>query len=479
MREAPAHRPWPSSTATSTSPRTSSPTTSPTFPPPVVATNGVSRLSLDTGGTAVAVRGLDGGLSHAVATDPVRGRVYMGTATGDLVDHVDVLDVDSGRVETYETGFTSVSAMGVEADGDLLVADDPGAGALVVDSTGMGRIWRVGLQTLDRPAPAITAGPPVTSNHTRATFAYTSRAGALFECRLDGAAYAACPGTGAGTVSYDALTEGVHAFDVHAIDAAPGSTPGRSLRRTFIVDLTAPSVSIDSRLDGEHRPGVPIAVEFSAGEHGVAFTCSLDGAAPEPCSSGWSMSPVRLGAHEVRVEGIDLAGNASSPSDPAAVRRFVVAAAPAPPAAPTPPATAVAPAALSAAPIPAAPRTVPTTRARSGHARRTTIRVVRTAGVRLAPGPRPVVNVLFDATPGARFARLTLRDFEGGAQVRVLASTGLRVSPGERVRMMWPLNRRQARRLHAGRYRLTVAMGPRRSELTTVWTGPLRVRPGA
>ena len=168
----------------------------PTFPPPVVATNGVSRLSLDTGGTAVAVRGLDGGLSHAVATDPVRGRVYMGTATGDLVDHVDVLDVDSGRVETYETGFTSVSAMGVEADGDLLVADDPGAGALVVDSTGMGRIWRVGLQTLDRPAPAITAGPPVTSNHTRATFAYTSRAGALFECRLDGAAYAACPGDG-------------------------------------------------------------------------------------------------------------------------------------------------------------------------------------------------------------------------------------------------------------------------------------------
>ena len=135
----------------------------PTFPPPIVATNGVSRLSLASGttggGNAVAVPGLDGGLSHAVATDPVRGRVYMGTATGDLVDHVDVLDVDSGRVETYETGFTHVTSMGVEDDGDLLVADDPGAGALVVDSFGMGRIWRVGLQTLDRPAPAITSGP--------------------------------------------------------------------------------------------------------------------------------------------------------------------------------------------------------------------------------------------------------------------------------------------------------------------------------
>ena len=451
----------------------------PTFPPPIVATNGVSRLSLDTGGTAVAVRGLDGGLSHAVAADPVRGRVYMGTATGDLVDHVDVLDVDSGRVETYETGFTSVSAMGVEADGDLLVADDPGAGALVVDSAGMGRIWRVGLQTLDRPAPAITAGPPVTSNHTRASFAYTSRAGALFECRLDGAAYAGCPGAGAGSVSYDALMEGVHAFDVRAVDPAPGSTPGRSLRRTFIVDLTAPSVGIDSRLDGEHRPGVPIVLEFSAGEHGVAFGCSLDGAAPEPCSSGWTMTPVRLGAHEVRVEGVDLAGNASSPSDPAAVRRFVVTAAPPAPTAPAAPTTATAPAALPAAPVPAAPRPAPRTRARSGRAQQTTIRVVRTAGLRVAPGARPVVNVLFDATPGARFARLTLRDFEGGARVRVLARTDLRVSPGERVRMMWPLDRRQARRLHAGRYRLTVAMGPRRSALSTVWTGVLRVRRGA
>ena len=415
-----------------------------------------------------------------MATDPVRGRVYMGTATGHLVDHVDVLDVDSGRVETYETGFTHVTSMGVEEDGDLLVADDPGAGALVIDSFGMGRIWRVGLQTLDRPAPVITSGPAVTSNHTRASFAYTSRAGTLFECRLDGAAYAACPGTSSGTVTYDALSEGVHAFDVRALDPAPGSTPGHTVRRTFIVDLTAPSVTIDSRLDGEQRPGVAIPLEFSAGENGVAFSCSLDGAAPEPCSPGWSMTPVRLGAHDVRVEGVDLAGNASSPSDPAAVRRFVVAAAPA---APTAPAAAPAPAAPAAAPaapaasVPAAPRPAPTTRARSGRPRRSTMHVVRTAGLRLAPGARPVVNVLFDATPGARFARLTLRDFEGGGQVRVLARSDLRVSPGERVRMMWPLSGRQARRLHAGRYRLTVAMGPRRSELTTVWTGLLRVRP--
>ena len=252
------------------------------------------------------------------------------------------------------------------------------------------------------------------------------------------------------------------------------------MRRTFIVDLTAPSVTIDSRLDGEQRPGVAIPLEFSAGENGVAFSCSLDGAAPEPCSPGWSMTPVRLGAHDVRVEGVDLAGNASSPSDPAAVRRFVVAAAPA---APTAPAAAPAPApgrrAGGARRV--GPRSATAgaqTRARSGRPRRSTMHVVRTAGLRLAPGARPVVNVLFDATPGARFARLTLRDFEGGGQVRVLARSDLRVSPGERVRMMWPLSGRQARRLHAGRYRLTVAMGPRRSELTTVWTGLLRVRPG-
>ena len=245
----------------------------------------------------------------------------------------------------------------------------------------------------------------------------------------------ACPGAGAGSVSYDALTEGVHAFDVRAVDPAPGSTPGRSLRRTFIVDLTAPSVGIDSRLDGEHRPGVPIALEFSAGEHGVAFTCGLDGAAPEPCSSGWSMPAraprrargARRGHRPRRQRQL-----AVRPRRRPALRRHRGARR-AGRARPTDHRDRPGGAARRAGPRgPPAGDQHPGTQRTARHA---TIRVVRTAGLRLAPARASVVNVLFDATPGARFARLTLRDFEGGARVRVLARTDLRVSPGERVRM--------------------------------------------
>ena len=337
----------------------------PTFPPPVVATNGVSRLSLDTGGTAVAVRGLDGGLSHAVATDRCAAACTWGRrpATWSTTSMCSTSTPAASRRTRPGSRRSPPWASRPTA-----TCSSPTIPARAPSSS----TARDGADLARRPADARPAGarhpagPPVTSNHTRATFAYTSRAGALFECRLDGAACAACPGTGAGTVSYDALTEGVHAFDVHAIDAAPGSPPGRSLRRTFIVDLTAPSVT--HRLPPRRRapPRRADRARVLGGEHGVAFTCSLDGAAPSraaragrcrPCASAPTRCASRASispATPARRPTQPPSGASSSPPRP-------------PRRAPPPPATAVAPAALPAARIAAAPRTVPTTRARSGH----------------------------------------------------------------------------------------------------------------
>ena len=483
-RAAPAPPPWRSSTAaTSTSPRTSSPTT--TIPP---SRRRSSRRTASAGcrSTRAAPPSPSAGSTEASRTPsrPTRSAAACtwGTATGDLVDHVDVLDVDSGRVETYETGFTSVSAMGVEADGDLLVADDPGAGALVVDSAGMGRI---GASACRRSTGRRLPSPPARRSRatTPARPSPTRRARACSSSAVSTAPPTRPARVGAGSVSYDALMEGVHAFDVRAIDPAPGSTPGRSLRRTFIVDLTAPSVGIDSRLDGEHRPGVlhcasssrrastaspsPAASTAPPPSHaaraGRRRPCA---SAPTRCASRASISPATPARRPTRQPP---SGASSSP-------RRLPRRPPPPPRPPLYGARRRCPPRRS----PAAPRPVPSTRARSGHARRTTIRVVRTAGLRLAPGARPVVNVLFDATPGARFARLTLRDFEGRR-------------PGPRSRQhRSPRQPRRARPHDVAAQQAPGPATPRRSlpphggdgpatesALSTVWTGLLRVRPGA
>jgi hypothetical protein len=246
------------------------------------------------------------------------------------------------------------------------------------------------------------------------------------------------------------------------------------------VDLTAPSVAIDSRLDGTDRADTKLRLEFSADESGVSFLCSLDGATPEPCSPGWSMGPLSAGVHEVHVEGVDLAGNASSPADPAASRRFTVLPAPVW----VPQAPAAPPAAAAAAPgtTPAAQPAAVGVRSRSARATRTVRpsaprpRVIGTSVLRLTRGARPTVHVNFDVPRDVRVARISVRDFEGGSRTRIAAHVDVEVAAGEPARVMWTLTAAQARRLRAGRYRLTVGLGAHREP---AWTGTLRVRPAA
>ena len=77
------------------------------------------------------------------------------------------------------------------------------------------RSWVV--DTKAPPKPAITQKPSNPSTSTDATFAFTDpEAGASFECRIDGAAYASCTSP----TAYHALTAATHHFDVRAFDAA-------------------------------------------------------------------------------------------------------------------------------------------------------------------------------------------------------------------------------------------------------------------
>jgi hypothetical protein len=82
------------------------------------------------------------------------------------------------------------------------------------DATPASHTW-----TIDTTAPetTITSAPTDPTSETTATFGFTSdEAGAVFECSLDGAAFAPCTSP----QTYTALGTGSHTFQVRAVDGA-------------------------------------------------------------------------------------------------------------------------------------------------------------------------------------------------------------------------------------------------------------------
>ena len=91
--------------------------------------------------------------------------------------------------------------------------------------------------TVDGTAPdtSISDGPSGTVSATSATFTFgASEGGSTLQCRLDGAAFAACTSP----ATYNDLAEGSHTFETRATDAA-GNTDGSPAARTFTVDVPA------------------------------------------------------------------------------------------------------------------------------------------------------------------------------------------------------------------------------------------------
>jgi CSLREA domain-containing protein len=86
--------------------------------------------------------------------------------------------------------------------------------------------------TVDTTAPETTIGdrPPATTTSTSAMFAFSSEAGATFECALDAAAFAACTSP----TTYTGLGVGTHQFEVRARDAA-GNTDASAATYTWTV----------------------------------------------------------------------------------------------------------------------------------------------------------------------------------------------------------------------------------------------------
>ena len=158
------------------------------------------------------------------------------------------------------------------------------------------------------PETTITSGPANGSTVTAASASFgfsSNKAGAGFECKLDGAAFSACTSP----KSVGPLAIGAHTFSVRAkgsggvVDATPAS-------RTFTVDRTAPSTSITSapKTPLKVKKSATVSVGFGADDPKASFECSLDGAAFSACVSPQKLT-LGKGTHTFSVRARDAAGN--------------------------------------------------------------------------------------------------------------------------------------------------------------------------
>ncbi len=168
--------------------------------------------------------------------------------------------------------------------------------------------------TIDTVAPdtTIDTGAAGLTRAAAQAFGFSSsEPGSSFECRVDGAAFAAC----ATPHVTAALPDGAHVFEVRAIDAAGNADPTPA-GRGFAVDTTPPDTAIVSGPAGRTTDRRP-TFGFTASEAGATFECRLDDDAFAPCGSPFTARPRARGPHRAEVRATDPAGNV----DPTPARR--------------------------------------------------------------------------------------------------------------------------------------------------------------
>lgn len=176
--------------------------------------------------------------------------------------------------------------------------------------------------TIDQTPPTVTVASRPNSfvNVTTASFSFSgadSGGGSIaqYRCSIDAGSYSVC----SSPISYSALAQGVHTFNVKAIDSAGNSSNVSS--ETWTIDLVAPIVTISS--PASNGAVIPVT---QLGNYTIAGTCtesdtvvSLTGVVSRtlPCASGaWStvldVSSLSDGQFTVTVVQLDSAGNSSA-----------------------------------------------------------------------------------------------------------------------------------------------------------------------
>jgi len=170
------------------------------------------------------------------------------------------------------------------------------------ESSAVSRSWTIDLTP--PPPPTLTSAPPSVTASTSASFAFTDDdTTATYQCRLDGAAFAACTSPKA----YAGLAAGNHVFDVKARDPAGNESALKT--HAWTIDLINPVVTIDPATQ-PHDPtnGTAASFAFTSTKLGSTFACELDGAGFTPCTSPAAYSGLSDRRHRFAVRATDPLG---------------------------------------------------------------------------------------------------------------------------------------------------------------------------
>jgi hypothetical protein len=143
--------------------------------------------------------------------------------------------------------------------------------------------------------PGAVSGPSV-------SFFYSTNERARFECSLDDAAFTPCADL---RTDYSGLSDGPHTFAVRATDTS--NNTGTDTSRTWVVDATAPALTVPDPIGAESPDGVAVAVSYlvsATDEHDPAPAVSCD----HGNAAGGTFS---LGTTTVTCTASDVFGNTS------------------------------------------------------------------------------------------------------------------------------------------------------------------------
>ena len=163
------------------------------------------------------------------------------------------------------------------------------------DPTPASRTWTVDTSAPDTTLVSTPANPSTSSD---ASFAFSSEAGATFECKLDGGAFAAC----ASPKSYTGLSDGSHTFQARAKDAA-GNIDGSPASYTWSLDATPP----DTTLTGQ-PPATTSSTSATftfTGVDAASFECRLDSETYAACTSPKAYTGLTSDSHTFQVRAKD------------------------------------------------------------------------------------------------------------------------------------------------------------------------------
>lgn len=155
------------------------------------------------------------------------------------------------------------------------------------------------------PVTTIIASPPTLGNQANVSFTYASEADATFVCRLDSGSWASCSVDGH---AYTDLDEGLHLFEVRAVDGA-GNLELSSAQYPFTIDLTPPDTTITSGPSPIIHSS-EAAFTYASSDANPTYECRLNQGSWISCSAGGkSLSGLGEGRHDFAVRAVDPAGN--------------------------------------------------------------------------------------------------------------------------------------------------------------------------